>query len=136
LTLEEGLLPLSIKGVTSGGIANEATVFIPHPLTFTMMKLFAFRDRLADESKDFARYHALDIYTVLATTTEKEWDEALELREAHRAAPVVVEAARIVRGHFSGKDGMGMLRLRESPYSRPELQLDDFLAALHELLPS
>jgi len=131
LTLEEGLLPLTLHG---GGIVHEATVFIPHPLTFTMMKLFAFRDRLTDESKDFARYYALDIYTVLATTTEKEWDEALELRKIHRAAPVVVEAAQIVRDYFSGKDSLGMLRLRESPYSRPELQLDDFLAALHELL--
>ncbi|HUT09596.1 MAG TPA: hypothetical protein VMY42_03800, partial [Thermoguttaceae bacterium] len=132
LTLEERLPPVTINGVTGGGIVHQATVFIPHPLTFAMMKLFAFRDRLADASKDFARYHALDI-TVLATTAENEWDEALQLRETHRAAPVVVEAAQIVRDHFSGQDSLGMLRLRESPYSRPDLQLDEFVAALHEL---
>ncbi len=135
LTLEEGLLPVTINGFTSGGIAHQATVFIPHPLTFAMMKLFAFRDRLADATKDLARYHAMDIYTVLATTTEKEWNDASELRAPHRAAPVLVEAAQIVKDHFSRQDGLGVLRLRESPYSRPDLQLDEFLAALHELLP-
>ncbi|NLS90865.1 MAG: hypothetical protein GXX96_01590 [Planctomycetaceae bacterium] len=136
LTLEEGLLPLTLHGVTSGGIAHDATVYVPHPLTFTMMKLFAFRDRLNDESKDFARYHALDIYTVLATTTEKEWDEALELSETYHAAPVVIEAAQVVKDHFAGQDSLGMLRLRESPYARPELQLGEFLDALQELLLS
>lgn len=72
LMLEEGLLPVTINGVTSGGIPHQGIIFIPHPLTFAMMKLFAFRDRLTDATKEFARYHALDIYVVLATTTEKE----------------------------------------------------------------
>lgn len=135
LTLEEGLLPLTIHGVTSSGTPHQATVFIPHPLTFAMMKLFAFRDRLADPTKEFARYHALDIYAVLATTTEKEWEEALQLREAHHAASVVIDATRIVTDYFSSSDGQGMLRLRGSPYSRPDLQLDEFLAALHEPFP-
>lgn len=133
LTLEEGLLPVTINGVTSSGIPHQAAIFIPHPLTFVMMKLFAFRDRLADAAKEFARYHALDIYSVLATTTEKEWGEALELQEVHRAASVVIEAARIVREHFSSSSSLGMLRLRESPYSRANLQVNEFLAALHEL---
>jgi hypothetical protein len=30
---------------------------------------------------------------------------------------------------------MGMIRLRESPYFRPELQLDEFMSALQELFP-
>jgi hypothetical protein len=135
LTLEEGLLPVTINGVTSGGIPHQTTICVPHPLTFAMMKLFAFRDRLADATKEFARYHALDIYAVLATTTEKEWEETLELREARSAALVVIDATRIVKDYFSASDSLGMLRLRESPYSRPDLQLDEFLAALHELFP-
>ena len=133
VTLEERLLSVTIDGVTSGGIPHQTTVFIPHPLTFTMMKLFAFRDRLADARKDFARYHALDIYAVMATTTEKEWKEALELREVNRAAAVVIEAAQIVRDYFSSSSSLGIQRLRESPYFRPDLQLNEFLAALHEL---
>jgi len=36
-----------------------------------MMKLLAFRDRLDDTDKAFGRYHALDLYTILATMTEK-----------------------------------------------------------------
>ncbi len=44
-----------------------------HPYTFSMMKLFAFKDRLDDAEKEFGRYHTLDLYTIMATTTEKEW---------------------------------------------------------------
>jgi len=31
---------------------------------------------------------------------------------------------------------LGMIRLRESPYYRIELQLDDFMSALQELFPA
>jgi hypothetical protein len=48
------------------------------------MKLFAFRDRLSDEDKEFGRYHALDLYTIIATTTEKEWELAPKLRDLHK----------------------------------------------------
>jgi hypothetical protein len=59
-----------------------AEIFLPHPFTFSMMKLFAFRDRLGDADKDF-----------------------------------------------------GMIRLRESPYYRPELRLDEFMSTMQELFP-
>ncbi len=97
------------------------------------MKLFAFRDRLNDENKEFGRYHALDLYTILATTTEQEWEFALKLREHNRENPVVMEAGRLVFEYFSGLEQLGMVRLRESPYSKPELQLQDFMSALQEL---
>jgi hypothetical protein len=100
-----------------------------------MMKLFAFRDRLGDANKDFGRYHALDLYTILATTTEDEWGYALKLRDQSRDLPVVIEAGRLVSEHFSALDHLGMIRLRESPYYRPELRLDDFMSALQELFP-
>jgi hypothetical protein len=100
-----------------------------------MMKLFAFRDRRADRDKEFGRYHALDIYSILATTSEMEWNRALTLREAHRTAHSVIEAAGIVARYFSSLSGEGMLRMRESPYCRPELQLAEFCNALRELFP-
>jgi hypothetical protein len=52
-----------------------------------MMKLFAFRDRLSDPNKEFGRYHALDLYTILATTTEQEWEYALHLRDQYKDDP-------------------------------------------------
>jgi len=135
LTLEEGLLPVLISGKLSSRGQREVEVFLPHPYTFLMMKLFAFRDRLKDADKEFGRYHALDLYTILSTTTEKEWKYALKLRDQNENQPYVLEAGHLVSEHFSALDRLGMIRLRESIYYRPELQLDDFMSAIQELFP-
>jgi hypothetical protein len=55
LTLEEGLLRKTLEGKLSSGESWQAEVFLPHPYTFSMMKLFAFRDRLEDANKEFGR---------------------------------------------------------------------------------
>jgi hypothetical protein len=134
--LEEGLLPVSLDGQLGTGEPWHAEVFLPQPYTFLMMKLFAFRDRLDDADKEFGRYHALDIYTILATTTEEDWGHALQLRNKQGDQHYVLEAGQLVSKHFSALDRLGMLRLRESPYYRPELQLDEFMSALRELFPA
>jgi hypothetical protein len=136
LTLEDGLLPISIDGKLGTGEPWHAEVFLPQPYTFLMMKLFAFRDRLDDTDKEFGRYHALDIYTILASTTEEDWGYALQLRDKHGGHPYVMEAGHLVSEHFSTLDRPGMIRLRESPYYRPELQLGEFMSALKELFPA
>ena len=100
-----------------------------------MMKLFAFRDRLDDPDKEFGRYHALDLYTILATTTEEEWEYALQLRDQHKNDPFTIEAGQLVSKYFSASERMGMIRLRESPYSRPQLQIEKFMSVLQELFP-
>ncbi len=135
LTLEEGLLRKTLAGKMSSGAPWHGEVFLPHPYTFSLMKLFAFRDRLDDADKEFGRYHALDLYTILATTIEEEWEHALRLRGQHRKQPYPMEAGTLVSEHFSALDRLGMIRLRESPYYRPELQLDEFMSALREMFP-
>lgn len=135
LTLEEGLLTVSFDGRLGTGESWHAEIFLPHPYTFLMMKLFAFKDRLEDANKEFGRYHALDLYTILATMTENEWAKALELRDQYGNEPYIREAGRLVAGRFSSLDRLGMIRLRESRYYRPELQIDEFMSALQELFP-
>lgn len=134
-TLLEGLLPVTLAGKLSSGDSWQAEVFLPHPYTYSMMKLFAFRDRLNDTSKEFGRYHALDLYTILATTTENEWKHALQLSSRYKGLPHVAEAGRLVLEYFSTLNRSGMIRLRESPYYQPEMQLDDFMSAIQELFP-
>ncbi len=99
------------------------------------MKLFAFRDRVDDSRKDNGSYHALDIYTILATTTEVEWEQAKVLRTENENEPKISEASELVADYFSDTANRGILRLRESPYYRPELQLDEFISSLTELFP-
>jgi hypothetical protein len=135
ITLEEGLLPVKLVGKLGSGKPWQVEVFLPHPYTFSMMKLFAFKDRLDDSNTEFGRYHALDLYTILATTTEEEWRYALELRDQHQNRPYVLEAGHLVSRYFSALDNLGMIRLRESTYYRPELQLEEFMSVLQELFP-
>jgi hypothetical protein len=134
-TLEEGLLSESLSGKLSTGESWQAEVFLPHPYTFMMMKLFAFRDRLDDADKEFGRYHALDLYTILATTMEMEWNQAIEFQKRQEGDPFFIEAGRLVAEHFSTLDRLGMIRMRESRYYHPELQLGEFMSALQELFP-
>jgi len=49
--------------------------------------------------------------------------------------PHIIEAGHLVAEHFSALNRPGMIRLRESPYYRPELQLAEFMSALQELFP-
>jgi len=135
-TLEEGLLSIPIDGTISSGESWRGEVFLPHPYTFLMMKLFAFRDRLQDSNKDFGRYHALDLYSVLATTTESEWKQAEDLRDRFKAEETVSEASHIVSEHFSTAENLGIIRLKESRYFRPELQLSGFISNLRQLFPT
>ncbi len=135
LTLEEGLLPIVLTGTLSSGEAWKSEIYLPHPYTFSMMKLFAFRDRLKDPNKEFGRYHALDLYTILATTTEEEWEYALQLRDQYKNDPSAKEAGKLVAEYFSSLERQGIIRLMESPYSRPELQKEDFMSSLQEIFP-
>ncbi len=135
-TLEEGLLTKALAGRLTSGKHWQAEVLLPHPYTFLMMKLFAFRDRLNDINKEFGRYHALDLYTILATTAEMEWEQALKFRDQHGDEPYIMEAGHLVSKHFSALDRLGMIRLRESPYYRPELEIDEFMSTLKEIFPA
>jgi hypothetical protein len=134
-TLEDGLLLISLSGNLSSGKPWEGEISLPHPYTYLMMKLFAFRDRQGDTNKDYGRYHALDLYTILANTTESEWEEAKQFRDGFRGEAKVSEARKIVSEYFSGTDRFGIIRLKESPYYRPELHLTDFISAIQELFP-
>lgn len=135
-TPDKGLLPITLDGNLSSGDHWEAEVFLPHPFTFLVMKLFAFRDRLEDANKEFGRYHALDLYTILATMTEDEWQYGLKLRDQNKNEPFNTGAGHLVSEYFSAHDRLGIIRLKESPYYRSELELEKFISALQELFPT
>ena len=131
----EGLLESTLEGKLGAGDPWCAEIFLPQIYTFLTMKLFAFKDRLADSNKEFGSYHALDMYTILATAMEHEWDLALKISQKYSDDTVIVEAGQLVLEHFSALNRQGMIRLQESPYYRPSLQLEDFMSALQELFP-
>ena len=52
-TLESGLLSVLLEGKLSSGEPWSCEVFLPHPYTFSMRKLFAFKDRVEDPDKEY-----------------------------------------------------------------------------------
>jgi hypothetical protein len=134
VSLERELLPVVISSLLRTGEQWSGQVFLPNPFTFAMMKLFAFRDRLQrDPDQAKAEYHALDVYSILATTTEPEWAQALVLRDKFHRHPFVIEAGRIAHEFFGRPEQMGLIRLRESRYYRSDFKLGDFSSSLLEL---
>jgi hypothetical protein len=133
LTLTENTTLRRLHGKLSNGRDYVGQVLLPHPFTFLTMKLFALRDRHNDAEKDFGRHHALDLYTVIGSMVEHEWNESLSLRTRHRADAILIESSHIVGELFSGMDTMGTIRLRESAYFRQDFRVTEFLDALKEL---
>jgi hypothetical protein len=106
ITVEEELFPLQIASE-----AGEATVFLPHPFSYLLLKLFALRDQLGSAEKHYGRHHAADLFTTVAMLTAVEWRGALAMRERFGAAAVVVEARRIAEALFSDRAAAGVQRL-------------------------
>ncbi|MBV9997936.1 MAG: hypothetical protein JO015_02375 [Verrucomicrobia bacterium] len=132
-TLDRKLVATTVSGRLSSGERWEGEVFLPHPFTFATMKLFAFRDRRDDPSKDKGSYHALDLYSVLAAITEEEWRGGLALQNEFQRHPLVIEAGKLVRSYFVLPNDLGMIRLRESGYFHEDFKLDEFASALGQL---
>ena len=133
LTLTENTTTRVVRGKLSNGKDTVGQVLLPHPFTFLTMKLFALRDRLNDAEKDFGRHHALDLYTVIGTMAEQDWNESLRLRERHQKDAILIESNRIVGELFASPDSMGTIRLRESAYFRQDFRVAEFTGTLKEL---
>lgn len=133
LGLEEGLLSATLEGTLSSGREWKTEVYLPNPYTFLMMKLFAFRDRFEDADKSFGQYHALDMYTILSTTSESEWGLALRLRDRFQREEFSRKAREITIGYFSAQSKPGVIRLKENPNFRRDFEVGRFISILGEL---
>lgn len=108
LTVEEHVISVDI------GEADKAMeVLIPHPFSYTMLKLFALRDQIDNEAKEFGRHHAFDIYTTWAMMTEQEFAQAEELRTQYADNDVMSKAIEIANRLFADENAKGMIRLKE-----------------------
>jgi hypothetical protein len=133
LTVEESLITVDI------GEGDESlAIYLPHPFSYLLLKLYALRDRLHDEGMSYGRHHAFDLYATIAMMTETEWEECLRLKQKHEDAPRLIEAHNIATNLFADTTAIGALRLREhirsTGYDLSEEQLNVFLETLHEIL--
>jgi hypothetical protein len=107
---------------------------------YLLLKLFALRDRVDDETKGRGAHHAFDIYRTVAMMISGEWEEAVQMRGRYAATEPVAEAGRLVEELFSSLEAPGMVRLREHARrvgeQLPPDNLRDIIDDLHELLRS
>jgi hypothetical protein len=130
LTVEEHLLAVNI-----GEAGKSVEVFLPHPFSYVMLKLFALRDQIDNEAKEFGRHHAFDIYSTWAMMTEEEFGQAEGLRRQYAAVGVMPEAIEIAAALFADENAKGMIRLQEhARLDNVELvQIGEFLKDIRTL---
>ncbi|MFH1435348.1 MAG: hypothetical protein ABIJ56_06495 [Pseudomonadota bacterium] len=133
IAFDEELFEVPVAGRRSNGQFYSASVHVPPPFTFLLMKLHAFDDRKDDPDKQLGRHHALDLYRVIAMMTSEEYDAVQRYLRLHEKAPPVHKARDIVSHGFMDKNSIGVLRLREHALFNPEMDVSEFLSILHEL---
>jgi hypothetical protein len=133
LTVEESMILIDI-----GEGEESLPVYLPHPFSYLLLKLYALRDRLHDRDVDNGRHHAFDLYTTIATMTEQEWGESMHIKDTYKGTPQVIEARNIANDLFADETAPGALRLREhargTGYALSREQLDFFLDNMRQLM--
>ena len=132
LLIDEKALEIPLSGRRSDGEEYETRICIPHPFTYLIMKLFAFRDRQDDLNK---QHHAFDVFSIVGLLTERELDETIELGTHHAQEPTVREARQIVKDCFTGTSPSGMIAIKTHPLfqSFGAEHYDAFLETLMEV---
>ncbi len=134
LTLSELPLVIEVTGTLSTDEAFTARVTIPHPFSYLLMKLTAYRDRRNDADKDLGRHHALDVFRIVAMLTEQERDQ-VQANVRHFAANAQVRScADLVRSDFAGSAAPGVLAMRAHTLWQNDQQLAAFLETLQGIM--
>ena len=134
ITLEENLQEVTLHVGEEG--EQSKSVFLPHPFTYALMKLFAFRDQVELQHKGYGSHHALDLYSIIAMMTENEWEQSKEMAKRNSDSPIGVEASRVANEMFDSTTSRGLLVVRANPYCSDQLQLSEFIDLTHDLLCS
>lgn len=135
VAIEEEMTQLSITGIRTTGEPYSGVVYLPSTYALLMMKLFALRDQVDDELKEYGRKHALDLYTLVAILTEPEYIRTRALSVLFAETEEAREAARIVAVLFSTFDATGMLRIRENEALPAGADIAEFRTLLEEFFP-
>ncbi|MDR1270867.1 MAG: hypothetical protein LBK82_15235, partial [Planctomycetaceae bacterium] len=101
LLIDDKRIDIPLTGRRTNNEEYETTIGIPHPFTYLLMKLFAYRDRRKDEKKLQGQHHAFDVFKIIALLTENELDETIKLGIIHAENDFVREAREITQDYFN-----------------------------------
>ncbi|MCC6578920.1 MAG: hypothetical protein IT440_00640 [Phycisphaeraceae bacterium] len=134
LALDESPLEIEIAGTITNGESSFARVRIPHPFTYLLMKLTAYRDRRNDARKDLGRHHALDVFRIVAMLTEDESNQVRQYIARFTDNTQVRSCVGLVRSDFAHATAPALLAMREHPLWQNDPQMDVFIEVINELL--
>lgn len=128
ISLEDYLQSISLN--------QNTVVYIPHPFTYLILKLFAIKDHLEQpETKGKSQHHTFDLYRSVAMLTDEEDQQATLLVQKY--PDVAQEASNIIQAFFASQDSLGTLALRQYLFEN-QVKIDgnsieNFLSYLHSL---
>ena len=113
-------------------------VLLPHPFAFLLLKLFAYRDQHQNADKNYGRYHAFDIYRIVAMITETEYPEIEAQARRYNQEAQLVEARHVITELFQSDTSKGTLAVREyaetEEFNLSAEQASEFITDLSRLL--
>lgn len=117
-------------------ISQHTVVYIPHPFTYLILKLFAIKDHLEQpETKGKSQHHTFDLYRSVAMLTNEEDEQATLLIQKY--PDIAQEASNIIKKFFVNQDSLGTLALRqyllENQVATDDNSIENFLNYLHSL---
>ncbi len=133
-------IEIQIEGHNSSNRTTVGTVFIPHPYTFLLLKLFAFRDWETTKKQEenylsTARKHAQDLYLIVASLTANEDMTLRDLSLRYRGHPIAIEAVSIVQELFADSSAIGIIRIQEGWEKLTNTEIELFLETLKQTFP-
>ena len=96
ITLEANLQEIPL-GTENGDNTSTPIVFLPHPFTYALMKLFAFRDQVDDPDKGYGSHHALDLFSIVAMMSEVDWEQSKQMATANAETATFHEAHELFK---------------------------------------
>lgn len=124
ITIEEKLISINI------GEEEPIEIFLPHPFSYLILKLFALRDLRDEEDKDLGAHHAFDIYRIYGMMSEEEFREAVELSVKYSDHPKIKETAQIVNELFASTDSIGVARIRQHANQNDVEIVDEYISGI------
>lgn len=125
---------MDVAGKLSSGTPFTASIFIPHPLCYLLMKLTAYRDRKTDPKKELGRHHALDIFRIVAMMTEPELEQVRENLSRLSSNAQAQSCINLVRSDFFSDTAPGLLAMRLHPLWQNDGQITVFIETMREIM--
>lgn len=141
--IEIGKQPVDITLLDPSLKLKNQVLYLPSSFNFLILKLHAFEDRKnrEDAKSNFGRHHAFDLFATVSRMNENDWETAQEHLAAHRGQAYMAKTISIRKENFSGKTGLGLLRVQESQSYQADrvmysAYLEPFLKDLTDLFPT